>query len=96
MIGNVYDSTFGDDRRNFLGVDPIQARTNHRRVNIVPAELAARYGALVDLHTHFLKGDPAWFTQTIEPSLIGASQVRRAFLGPIFTRLRIAARGMGG
>jgi acyl-CoA thioesterase-1 len=56
---------------------------NHRRVNTVIGSLAARYGRLVDLHAHFLTGDPPWFTRTIEPSLIGASEVRRAFLAAL-------------
>ncbi|HEY9805526.1 MAG TPA: hypothetical protein V6D04_03105, partial [Candidatus Obscuribacterales bacterium] len=51
-----------------------------QRINTVIQEIAARYGQLVDLHAHFLKGDPSWFTATIEPSLQGASEVRRAFL----------------
>ncbi len=80
LLGNVYDPTFGDDRQNFLGIDPATARANHRRVNAAIAEVAGRYGALVDLHAHFLSGDPFWFTQTIEPSLRGASEVRRCFL----------------
>jgi lysophospholipase L1-like esterase len=80
LLGNVYDPTFGDDRLNFTGVDPELARGNHRRVNAIIAELAARYGALVDLHAHFLTGDPSWCTQIIEPSLRGASEVRRCFL----------------
>ena len=80
LLGTVYDPTFGDDARNFLGVDARIARANHRRVNEVIAEVAARHGRLVDLHAHFLKGDPSWFTHTIEPSLRGASEVRRAFL----------------
>jgi hypothetical protein len=79
-IGNVYDPSFGNDENNFLGVDPEQARANHRRVNAVLAEMGAKYGALVDLHAHFLKGDPSWYTYTIEPSLTGASEVRREFL----------------
>ncbi|MDB5963633.1 MAG: GDSL-like lipase/acylhydrolase [Polaromonas sp.] len=79
LMGNVYDPTFGDDARNFLGVAAHVARANHRRVNEVIATLAARYGRLVDLHAHFLRGTPAWFTHTIEPSLLGASEVRRAF-----------------
>ncbi|MEH2419229.1 hypothetical protein [Nostoc sp.] len=49
-------------------------------MNTAIQEIANRYGQLVDLHAHFLKGDPSWFTATIEPSLRGASQVRRAFL----------------
>jgi hypothetical protein len=39
-----------------------------------------RYGQIVDLHHHFLNGNPSWFTHTIEPSLRGASEVRAAFL----------------
>jgi acyl-CoA thioesterase I len=80
LLGNVYDPTFGDDAKNFLGIDAGIARRNHRRVNDVIASLASRYGRLVDLHAHFLAGNPSWFTRTIEPSLIGASEVRRAFL----------------
>jgi lysophospholipase L1-like esterase len=80
LLGNVYDPTFGDDSLNFLGVDPDLARSNHKRVNEALAGLAARYGELVDLHAHFLTGDPSWYTMTIEPSLRGASEVRRCFL----------------
>ncbi len=80
LLGNVYDPTFGDDQRNFLGVDPAIARKNLQRMNMAIKEIANRYGQFVDLHAHFLKGDPSWFTATIEPSLRGASQVRRAFL----------------
>ena len=80
LIGTVYDPTFGDDARNFLGVEARIARANHRRVNDVLAAQAARHGKLVDLHAHFLRGSPAWFVRTIEPSLVGASEVRRAFL----------------
>jgi lysophospholipase L1-like esterase len=80
LIGNVYDPTFGDDGANFLGVPPAVARANHARVNAVLAEAGQRYGALVDLHAHFLGGDPSWFVHTIEPSLVGTSEVRRAFL----------------
>jgi lysophospholipase L1-like esterase len=85
LIGNVYDPSFGDDAHNFLGVDPRLARENHRRVNSVLAEMGDKYGALVDLHAHFLEGDPSWYTYTIEPSLTGASEVRRAFLPHIPT-----------
>jgi acyl-CoA thioesterase-1 len=83
LIGNVYDPTFGDDSHelaSFLPVEPPVARANHRRVNAVLAELARPYGELVDLHAHFVTGDPTWFTNTIEPSLTGASEVRRCFL----------------
>ncbi len=80
LIGNVYDPSFGDDRLNFLGVDPKLARRNHERMNAAIAEVASRYGELVDLHAHFLRGDPSWLTRTIEPSLTGASEIRRLFL----------------
>jgi acyl-CoA thioesterase-1 len=80
LVGNVYDPTFGDDSLNFLGVQPSLARANHRRMNEIIAELAAKYGKLVDLHSHFLTGDSSWYTQIIEPSLTGASEVRRCFL----------------
>lgn len=80
FVGNVYDPTFGDDARDFTGVDPALARANHRRVNAALAAAGTRYGALADLHAHFLTGDPSWFAYTIEPSLRGASEVRRVFL----------------
>lgn len=80
LIGNVYDPTFSNDSLNFLGVDPEVARANHRRLNAALAELASRHGELVDLHSHFLTGDPSWYTATIEPSLRGASEIRRCFL----------------
>lgn len=86
LIGTVYDPTFGDDRNNFLGVDPRIARANHRRVNDVLAAAATRHGALVDVHAHFLTGDPSWYVHTIEPSLRGASEVRRAFLPQVLAR----------
>ncbi|MCC2693446.1 SGNH/GDSL hydrolase family protein [Nodularia sp. LEGE 04288] len=84
LLGNVYDPTFGDDRRNFLGVDPAIARKNLQRMNSTIQAIASRYGQFVDIHAHFLKGDPSWFTSVIEPSLEGASQVRRAFLPFVF------------
>ncbi|MDX2232253.1 MAG: SGNH/GDSL hydrolase family protein [Leptolyngbyaceae cyanobacterium bins.349] len=80
LLGSVYDPTLGDDRHNFSGVDPKIARTNLERMNTAIAAIANRYGQFVDLHAHFLKGAPSWFTATIEPSLRGASEVRRAFL----------------
>jgi acyl-CoA thioesterase I len=85
LVGTVYDPTFGDDSRNFLGVEARIARRNHRRVNEVLAEVAGRHGALADLHAHFLRGDPSWYVHTIEPSLRGASEVRRVFL-PLLPR----------
>lgn len=83
FIGNVYDPTLGDDARNFLGVNPALARRNFLRVNQIIAEVAAVHGHLVDLHAHFLNGDLSWFTMIIEPSLRGASEVRRCFLEAI-------------
>lgn len=80
LLGNVYDPTLGDDSRNFLGVESAIARQNLQRMNTMIQEIANRYGQLVDLHAHFLTGDLSWFTATIEPSLKGASEVRRAFL----------------
>jgi lysophospholipase L1-like esterase len=87
LVGNVYDPTFGDDARNFTGGDPILARDNHRRVNAAIVEIAASYGVLVDLHAHFLTGDAGWYTQLIEPSLRGASEVRRCFLPHVLSAL---------
>ena len=83
LLGNVYDPTMGDDARNFLGIDPRLARASLRRMNDAIAAVASRHGRLVDLHAHFLTGDPSWFTQIIEPSLRGASEVRRCFLEAI-------------
>ena len=86
LVGTVYDPTFGDDSRNFLGVDAKTARRNHRRVNDILAQVASRHGALADLHGHFLRGDPSWYVHTIEPSLRGASEVRRVFLPLVLAR----------
>jgi len=80
LLGTVYDPTFGDDARNFLDVPAPLVRANHRRVNAIIATLAGRVGQVADLQAHFLRGDPTWFTRTIEPSLIGASEIRRVFL----------------
>ena len=87
LLGSVYDPTFGDDARNFLDVAPALARANLRRVNDIVTAFAARDGSLADIHAHFLRGDPSWFTRTIEPSLVGASEVRRVFL-PLIERAR--------
>jgi lysophospholipase L1-like esterase len=87
LLGNVYDPTLGDDNRNFLGVDPAIARQNLQRMNTMIQEIANRYGQLVDLHAHFLTGDLSWFTATIEPSLKGASEVRRAFLPHVLSKI---------
>jgi hypothetical protein len=84
FLGTVYDPTFGDDARNVLGLDPSLARENLRRVNDAIAAAAGRLGPgqgrCIDLHAHFLTGDPSWLVSVIEPSLTGTSEVRRAFL----------------
>jgi acyl-CoA thioesterase-1 len=80
VFGTIYDPSFGDDAMDFTGYDLALGRENHWRVNAVLADMATRYGALADVHAHFLTGDPSWFTRTIEPSLIGASEIRRCFL----------------
>ena len=87
FLGNVYDPTFGDDALNFLGIEPSIVRQSHRLMNDVLAELARRYGDLIDLYTHFLSGDPSWYTQIIEPSLRGASEIRRCFLRQVLPRV---------
>ena len=88
FLGTIYDPTFGDDSSNFLDIEPSIARQSHRLMNEVIAELAKRYGALVDLHAHFLTGDPSWFTQIIESSLRGASEIRRCFLRQVLAYVR--------
>lgn len=83
VLGTVYDPTFGDDSRNFLDVPARIARANLNRVNEIIGTLGMRFGRLADLHMHFLRGQPAWFTHTVEPSLTGASEVRRVFLASL-------------
>lgn len=95
LLGTVFDPTFGNDSRNFLSVDARIARPNLNRVNAIIGELAERHGQLVDVHRHFLGGDPSWFTRTIEPSLRGASEVRAAFL-PAVLKSRDAQSGQHG
>jgi acyl-CoA thioesterase-1 len=95
LLGTVFDPTFGDDSRNFLSIDARIARPNFNRMNAIIAELAQRYGELVDIHAHFLRGHPSWFTRTIEPSLWGASEVRAAFL-PAVLRARNEQIGLDG
>ena len=85
FVGNVYDPSFGDDAHealnNRLGVDPALARRAYGEVNeVLRVETTRAGGHLVDLHAHFLTGDPTWFEAVIEPSRTGASEVRRVFL----------------
>ncbi len=79
LIGTVYDPTFGDDSQNSTGIDPKIARKNLKKLNDRLIPLGRTHGASVDLHAHFLKGRPDWLTRSIEPSLIGASEIRRCF-----------------
>jgi lysophospholipase L1-like esterase len=92
LLGNVYDPSLGDDANNFLGVPVAPVRAMHARTNASIASVAQQYGQLVDLHAHFLTGDPTWFTRTIEPSLRGASEVRRCFLPVVLDALTTARR----
>jgi acyl-CoA thioesterase-1 len=93
LLGTVYDPTFGDDSRNFLATDARIARPNFHRINAVIRQLAPRYGELVDVHRHFLTGDPSWFTGIIEPSLRGASEVRAVFLPAVLRAFHAAQNG---
>jgi hypothetical protein len=79
LVATIYDPTFGDDRRAFLDVDPGPVRAAHARFNTALASAATQVGQLVDVHAHFLLGSPNWFVQTIEPSLVGASEIRRCY-----------------
>lgn len=80
LLGNVYDPTFGKDEHNFLPIEAKVARQKLQQVNVVIQEVANHYGQLVDLYSHFLQGESSWLTAMIEPSLAGASEIRRAFL----------------
>ena len=84
VLGTVYDPTFGDDAAaGGTFPNPKRARVNFDRMNATLRELAPAYGVLADLHAHFLTGRPDWFVRTIEPSLRGASEVRRCVLDAI-------------
>jgi acyl-CoA thioesterase-1 len=85
-LGTVYDPTFGDDSTygNILRLDdPSRARLNFQALNAALVALAPRYGSIVDIHAHFLTGSAEWYIRTIEPSLIGASEIRRCVLEAI-------------
>ena len=85
LIGTVYDPTFGDDALNSTGVDSQLARENFRKLNDCLIVLGQTHGFSVDLHAHFLQGRPDWLTRMIEPSLVGASEIRRCFWQAIAT-----------
>jgi hypothetical protein len=92
VLRNVYDPSMGDDDNNFLGVPVVPVSTMHAGINAAITSIGRRYGHLVDLHAHFLTGDKSWFSQTIEPSLWGASEVRRCFLPVVLDALATAHR----
>jgi len=81
-LGTVYDPTFGDNTkaRGLLSGNLPKLRDAFDRMNALLAAIAPQYGALIDIHAHFLTGAPDWFVNTIEPSLRGASEVRRCIL----------------
>jgi GDSL-like Lipase/Acylhydrolase family len=83
LVGNVYDPTMGNNARNILPGNPSHLRAQHQALNEAIAEVAAAHGRLVDLHAHFLAGKPDWFVDFIEPSLVGASEIRRCFLADV-------------
>jgi acyl-CoA thioesterase I len=84
VLGTVYDPTFGDDAAaGGTFANPKLARANFYRMNATLRELAPRYGVLAGIHAHFLTGQPDWFVNVIEPSLRGASEVRRCLLRAI-------------
>jgi acyl-CoA thioesterase I len=96
VIANVYDPFFGKTEENVFfrdsGVDLELIRRNYERLNQGIEKLALRYGTLLDIKSHFLTGTPSWFEQTIEPSLRGASEIRRVVWD---TLVKIGALGEG-
>jgi acyl-CoA thioesterase-1 len=87
FVGTVYDPTFAlpeVERRFAPHVDARLLRARLQRFNECIRASAERAGAVcVDLHEIFQRGDPSWIVQEIEPSLVGASEIRRAFLCPV-------------
>lgn len=80
LIFNIYDPFFGKIDQTQLfppGTNFDLARKNYDNINHKIRFLANRYGILVDLHKHFLTGKETWFVKDIEPSLEGASEIRR-------------------
>jgi acyl-CoA thioesterase I len=88
FISSIYDPTHGDDQLNFFGGDAQILRENQAKINNLLKKLGEEFGAFVDLHEHFLKnGTLEWFVNVIEPSVIGASEIRRCFLEEIIKYL---------
>jgi hypothetical protein len=80
IIANVYDPFFGSAEINNIfpkSTDQGLVRRNYDSLNRGIEALAHRFGILLDLRKHFLTGDSSWFDKTIEPSLRGASEIRR-------------------
>lgn len=88
---NVYDPSFGDDERNilnlpFYAVESVSAefRKRHAQVNESINILALAFGhTVLDLHKHFLTGTPEWYSNVIEPSMRGCSEIRRLVLDAV-------------
>lgn len=83
FVANIYDPTFDDDTKDFLGIPRNQRRYIRAQYEMLNDEIAGsakQYGVLVDLHDHFLRGDPSWFWLQIEPSAKGAEEIAKAFL----------------
>lgn len=84
LVLNVYDPSFGDNTSNFLGLPEEvitliapEFRRRHGDVNALISANLPTNAQLVDMHAHFLTGDPSWYAHRIEPSEVGASEVRR-------------------
>lgn len=94
FVGTVYDPTFAlpeVERRFAPHVDARVLRARLQRFNDRIRASAERAGAVcVDLYARFQQGDPSWIVQEIEPSLVGASEIRRAFLCPVLDWARDA------
>jgi acyl-CoA thioesterase-1 len=92
LVGTVYDPTFRDptiEARWGFGSLTELVRARLVAFNAQLAERTLRAGAVpVDIHGLFLSGDPSWVVEEIEPSIRGASEVRRAFLHPLLAWAR--------
>lgn len=97
FVGTVYDPTFRDpttEARWGFGDATAIVRARLESFNERLCDRARRTGAIpVDVHGLFLSGDPSWVVEEIEPSIRGASEVRRAFLHPVLAWARGAASG---
>ena len=83
LLGNVYDPSDGTDHLA-SGDDSLRhLRPYFVAANALLARVAEAEGArAVDIHSHFLGHaltEPAWIHCEIEPTALGASEVRRLF-----------------